>query len=278
MVHRHLGSARITYPTGVTVSPADPVTTAILPRDVLVIPGTVSRPVRLGAPPSHLTADQYIQHFLAQAGDAYEAATLATMARMADPLNTELRNAEHALFSRYVVHTLGPVAGRAVVAAAVPLYSLAKAVGQPVGAFKGATAPSWREVQYGLKPLLPAAPSVTGYATVGVWPGAVLASPSQCAAYITAHGGQGSCRAVYSNGTYGPVLSLAQTARLHGVGYYPNLGQDASAASSYLPAGVPSWVWYVAIGGVAYVILYALLFRGHGKSAPRVRTVTRTTY
>lgn len=49
MVHPHLGSARITYPRGVTVSSADPMTTGALPPRLLAVPGVVSRPIRIGA-------------------------------------------------------------------------------------------------------------------------------------------------------------------------------------------------------------------------------------
>jgi hypothetical protein len=48
MVHSHLGSAAITYPRGVTVSSADPMTSANLPARLRLVPGGVSRPVRIG--------------------------------------------------------------------------------------------------------------------------------------------------------------------------------------------------------------------------------------
>ncbi len=283
MVHRHLGSARITYPTGVKVSPVDPMTSANLPRELRLVPGVVSRPVRIGA----MTAEQHIAQFMMQAsGDAYQAATLAALARMGDPLNLALRNAEHALFSRSVLQKLGPVLGRGVVATSVPLYSAAKAIGQPFGAFKGATAPSWQEVQYGLQPLFPQKSTITGYASVGVWPGAVSATAADCMAYIATHGGAGhpgtGCKAVYSNGTSGPLIPYSPTtARLHGVGYYPNLGQDAGAAAGYLPAslsGVPTWVWWVAGYGVLALLLGGVFYGAPKRRQPAVRTVTRTTY
>lgn len=70
-----------------------------------------------------------------------------------DPQNLDLRDQEHAAFSRYVIDTLGPVAGRAVVAAGVPVYSGFKAGIQAAGGMKKATPASMREVLAGLKPL-----------------------------------------------------------------------------------------------------------------------------
>ena len=49
MVHSHIGTAQITYPVGVKVSPADPMTSANLPLELRMVPGVVSRPVRIGA-------------------------------------------------------------------------------------------------------------------------------------------------------------------------------------------------------------------------------------
>ncbi len=284
MVHRDIGSARITYPTGVKVSPVDPMTSANLPRELRVVPGVVSRPIRLGA--GKITASQHIAQFLAQAnGDAYQAATLATLARMRDPHNIPLRNAEHALFSQYAIKRLGPVLGRAVVASAVPAYSLAKVLGRPIGFFKGATPPSWQEVQYGLQPIVSSVPAltITGYATVGTWPGAVLSTPGDCNAYLGTHGGGKGCQAVYSNGTLGPVIPYtAPSGGLSGVDYYPNLGQDAGAAPGYWPAsvsGVPTWVWWVGSAGLIALLLGGGFFAtGAARQRPRVRTVTRTTY
>jgi hypothetical protein len=49
MVHRGIGTARITYPTTVKLSPADPMTSANIPAALLRVPGVVSHPVRIGA-------------------------------------------------------------------------------------------------------------------------------------------------------------------------------------------------------------------------------------
>ncbi len=108
-----------------------------------------------------------IQRYLNGAGGRVaDASTAATADRMGDPTSLPLRNAEHALFSQDVIDRLGPVLGRAVVGAAVPTYSAAKAVAQalptPVGQavdrvapfrLAGATPPTLDEVRWGLRPV-----------------------------------------------------------------------------------------------------------------------------
>lgn len=73
--------------------------------------------------------------------------------RDANPMDLNLRDQEHAAFSRYMLNQLGPLLGPAVVATSVPAYSAAKAVAQPLGMMQGATPASLREVQAGLSPL-----------------------------------------------------------------------------------------------------------------------------
>lgn len=70
-------------------------------------------------------------------------------------MNLGLRDQEHAAFSRYLLHQLGPVLGTGVVAASVPAYSAVKAVAQPLGMMKGATPASMQEVKAGLSPITP---------------------------------------------------------------------------------------------------------------------------
>ncbi len=303
MVHRDIGSARITYPTGVKVSPVDPMTSANLPRELRMVPGVVSRPIRIGVRPAtgwaaSPASEQLIQQFLAQTGgDPLLAFGAANTARRADPQNRALRNAEHALFSNYLKDWLGPGFGHAAVAAS-PAYSGLKFIGKPFGFFKQATPPSWREVQYGLRPLfgpmaapaepiapapvapIPVAPAITSYVTVGTWPGAMVATEAQCQAYLSTHGGTGGCKAVYSDGSSGPLIPYtAPSAGLSGVGYYPNLGQDAGGA--YLPASfssVPTWVWWAGAGVVALLIGGLIIGGRRAPARPRVRTVTRTTF
>lgn len=104
------------------------------------------------APPS---AADLIQHYLTKSkGDPTMALINVMQDRQNNPTDLALRNTEHALFSAHVMKQLGPGLGTAVVGASVPAYSAAKAVGQPFGAFRGATPPSLQEVQYGLWPLL----------------------------------------------------------------------------------------------------------------------------
>lgn len=267
MVHRGLGQARITYPRTVQLSPADPMTSASLPSALLRLPGSVSRPVRLG-----YSLQDAEQHLIA-----------LVQAREVNPRDLALRDAEHEALSRYVIAKYGPVTGRMMVASFVPVYSAGKLILKPLGGYKGATPPSFREVAAGLRPLVTLAPTITGYQTVGVWPGAVLATGAQCAAYLATHGGgPGSgCRAVYSNGTLGPLMyapaptPTTKMARLRGLGYYPNLGQAVTVGAG---PSIPTWVWWVAAGAAA-LLVGGLFFGGPSpRRQPAVRTVTRTTY
>lgn len=75
--------------------------------------------------------------------------------RSGNPTDLGLRDQEHAAFSKYLLHTLGPLLGTGVVAASVPAYSAAKAVAQPLGLMKDATPASMQEVKAGLSPILP---------------------------------------------------------------------------------------------------------------------------
>lgn len=287
MLHRGLGTARITYPRTVQLSPADPMTNAAMPAILLRVPGVVSRPIRIGALPQS------------------EQALIALMiARQAKPNDLALRDAEHAAFSRYVIDKLGPVIGPAVVATSVPVYSAAKGAIQIVGGMKAATPASFREIRAGLRPLLPSqSPAIVGYQAVGVWPGAVLATGAQCAAYVASHGdGPGSgCQAVYSDGSLGPVSTASTptsaaapttfkaplwvhpqaragySLRLRGVDYYPNLGQTYGGSDS-VGGGVPTWVWWVAGYGVLALLLGGYFYAAPARRQPTVRTVTRTTY
>lgn len=286
MVHRGLGSARITYPTTVQLSPADPMTSASLPPRLLAVPGVVSRPIRLSG----------VQQS--------EAALIALMQqRMANPTDLGLRDREHAAFSQYLIDKLGPVLGRAVVATSVPMYSGGKLIIQSMGGMKGATPPSFREIAAGLRPLVKAGPTITSYQTVGVWPGAVVSTAAQCAAYLATHGGgPGSgCRPLYSDGTTGPVTPyvpvqpstapnvLKAPFSIHPMarpgyrlapgrlGYYPNLGQYGDATGA--PAGgIPTWVWWVAGYGALALLLGGFFYGTPARRQPSVRTVTRTTY
>lgn len=281
MVHRDIGSARITYPTGVKVSPVDPMTSANLPRELRMVPGVVSRPIRLSGP-GQRNAKQLIANYLREArGDAVQAAALAGRDRLSDPSNLALRNAEHALFSRSVLQSLGPVLGRAVVATSVPLYSAAKAIGRPMGFFKEATAPSWQEVQYGLEPIVSPAPAPVeaAPAPVAPWPagGLAVAIPCSWAPELT-------CTVYFGQAEYEAYIAGGGEVRgggLAGVGYYPNLGQGPGEGPSYLPAsisGLPTWVWWIG-AGVLVLLVGGAIFGGRATPArPRVRTVTRTTF
>ena len=117
--------------------------------------------------PSDADTATLLQKYLTGAGGrAADATAAATADRMSNPLDPNLRNAEHALFSQSIIDRLGPVAGRAVVGAAVPAYTGAKAVAQalpaPVGQaidrvspfpLAGATKPDMSEVKWGLRPV-----------------------------------------------------------------------------------------------------------------------------
>lgn len=306
MVHSQFGAARITYPTGVTISPADPMTHANLPHDLLAVPGAVSRPIRLsalGEVPANLSgrANQLIQHYLGEArGDPLQAAAAAKAAREKDPNNIDLRNAEHALFSYYMIDKLGPILGAAVVGVSVPLYSLVKSLAKMMGLLKKATPPSWQEMQYGLRPLVspkpgPAARAVSVYVTVGAWPG-MQGTLGECQKYLVTHGGRG-CQGYYSDGTPGPFVPASPGGKLSGLEYYPNLGQElhwgevheadqieqegqwgeagqagqwgyqnlgqygaSAGVASAGSRGIPTWLWYV--GGYAALYLLFSVFSG----------------
>lgn len=73
--------------------------------------------------------------------------------RTANPQDLALRDAEHAAFSRYLMSSLGPVLGPAVVATSVPAYSAVKGVAQAMGGMQDSTPASLREVHAGLTPL-----------------------------------------------------------------------------------------------------------------------------
>jgi hypothetical protein len=73
--------------------------------------------------------------------------------RDANPQDLNLRDQEHAQFSRVILDKYGPVLGSAIVASAVPTYSAAKGGAQALGLMKDATPASFREVGAGLAPL-----------------------------------------------------------------------------------------------------------------------------
>lgn len=89
----------------------------------------------------------------------------AQVQRMERPQDLNLRDQEHALFSKYVMEQYGPVLGSLVVGASVPAYSGLKAAAQAdprVGAILGrltgmdlanATPASWQEIHAGLSPI-----------------------------------------------------------------------------------------------------------------------------
>lgn len=97
---------------------------------------------------------------------ALDQAAQALAARSADPQNLDLRDREHALFSKYILDQYGPQLGSLIVGAAAPTYSGVKALAQSnpqLGALLGkmsgqdltqATPASWREVQAGLSPVV----------------------------------------------------------------------------------------------------------------------------
>jgi hypothetical protein len=93
--------------------------------------------------------DILMQMMANRGGDTQLAFADASDARDKDPQNLPLRDAEHELFVRQVLNQfhLPPEA-----ALLTPAYSAAKAVGQPLGLFKGATPPSWSEVRAGVAP------------------------------------------------------------------------------------------------------------------------------
>src|SRR6266849_5052937 len=189
-----------------------------------------------------LTTPQLVQRYLAQAGgDPLQAAAAAKSDRAKNPGDVALANAEHELFAHHVMRQLGPVAGRAVLAAAVPTYTLAKAIGRPVGLFKGSTPPSLQQIKHGLRPIvrpLPPAPvqAIASYVTVGAWPGAQLSSLGDCAAYLYSHGGTG-CRGVYVDGSLGPIIpKSALPAPPTTLGDYPQHRGDSGSGYYKLTA------------------------------------------
>lgn len=103
-----------------------------------------------------------IQSFLDKAGgnslDAYNASFLA---RENGDNRDEIRNSEHYLFARDASATNPLLA--VPIGLATPLYSAAKAIGQPFGAYKDATPPSLGEVYWGLKGVLDGLKQAVGW-------------------------------------------------------------------------------------------------------------------
>lgn len=114
--------------------------------------------------------EEAIQHFYTLGrGDTLAADGAAMRARAADIGGNDevLRNAQHALVTQQAIEEYG-VAGAAMALVAVPAYSAAKWVAQnvpgaaavlqpfsndPLTREGGASAPSWSEVWWGLKPI-----------------------------------------------------------------------------------------------------------------------------
>ena len=91
--------------------------------------------------------------------------------KAADPANRQLTAVEHDAFSRALIERFGPVAGRAMVAGAIPAWQGAKAITQPIArSVPGAqsffdaimpsgiqphrgSAPGWDQLMTGLAPI-----------------------------------------------------------------------------------------------------------------------------
>jgi hypothetical protein len=81
--------------------------------------------------------------------------------RSGNPMDLGLRDQEHAAFSQYLLHRLGPLLGPAVVATSVPAYSAVKGGAQAMGMMQNATPASMQEVKAGLSPITPQMPQLS---------------------------------------------------------------------------------------------------------------------
>lgn len=126
-----------------------------LPPDDDTILENENPPIQSSIPPAKMPAPPADQDPTRTTNDPQTTLISLMNQRAASPLDLGLRDQEHAAFSRYLLHQLGPVLGPAVVATSVPAYSAAKGGAQALGMMKDATPASFREVGAGLSPLVP---------------------------------------------------------------------------------------------------------------------------